>query len=157
MGRSQYVGSHIATWLQDKFSYICNDMNRGILRITLLLLATLAFVAHAVVAHHHHGGAVCFSLSAETCGDGCHGDGRDTCGDECSAKVLFTTPQQLSHDADGLCLATVDLPVWVAVVANDKYVPSDVVLRPESGHVPHSPLSDGYRSSASRRAPPGLS
>lgn len=132
-------------------------MNRGIFRITLLLLATFAFVAHAVVIHHHHDGAVCFALSAETCGDGCHGHGKDTCDDECSAKVLFTTPQQLSHDADELCLATVDLPVWVAVVVTDTDVPSAGILRSEFGDTLCPHVFGGYLSSASRRAPPGVS
>jgi len=132
-------------------------MNRSISRITLLLLATLAFVAHAVVAHHHHEGAVCFVSSAEACDGHCHGHGKDTCDDECSAKALFTTPQQMAqtaHDADE---PAIDLPIWAAIEACRTDVRTSDVSVTEFMYTAHPPLSRGYRSSSSLRAPPYVS
>ncbi len=131
-------------------------MNRGI-RITLLLLATLAFVAHTVVAHHHHEGAVCFASSAEACDEHRHEHGKDTCDDECSAKVLFTTPQQISqttHESDD---RTVDLPIWAAIIVCGNDIRRVEISGTEFQNPTIPPLLRGYRLQASPRAPPRVS
>ena len=44
------------------------DLMKKTLAILFLLLANLAFLAHVVVPHHHHGNATCFVVSH--CDDG---------------------------------------------------------------------------------------
>lgn len=151
------VENNVAPWLQDYFYYICKSMNRGIYRITLLLLATLAFVAHAAVSHHHHEGTVCFAFSSDVCEGHCHDHGKDTCDDECSAKALFTTPQQLSQASHETNDVTVDLPAWAAIAVHDVDVPTaEVSYALSFRRTTPPPLIAGYRSALSLRAPPCL-
>ena len=146
------------TLIAKLFYYICKSMNKGIYRITLLLLAAFAFVAHAAVAHHHHEGAICFAVSSDACAGHCHGHGKDTCDDECSAKALFTTPQQLSQTAHDTDDVTVDLPVWAAIAVCSTDIATALIRScAEFNDTSRPPVLSGYRSSTSLRAPPVVS
>ena len=141
-------------------------MNRRLLHIVLLLAATVSFVAHAVVTHHHHIEKVCIGAMTECrcCAEhgGCDCQGgcgachdADMCEQECVAFALFDLP----HSGDDRSVVVYELPDWLSegLLPEETGVPA--VCR---GHVS---VGDGIclitecptgRSSSLRAPPVGL-
>ena len=150
------ANAHFAGWLQNYFSYICTNMNRDLHRIVVLLLATVALIAHASVRHHHHGSKVFLASFCDSAGSESDGHEHDTdgCDGQCSAKEPFILPKHTTHTQSDVCKATVDPPLWAVAITyrTEAYISNETDAT--FYDTPPLPLCESEPTCTSLRAPP---